>query len=624
MDRQRVACFSLLGLTLVLSACTATGVVNSRFDGPDAATVIEAEDGPFWTPVGLVSNRRSGLIYPVDLGRGWLLSDDQSSPFIHAAPIPLGAGRIAQSIAAVTTIETVTVWAVDSVSGSLLEVPWITGVENGEPIEVTPSIESSTFIDADGSGDLSTMNLLVAHTGAATTEVWDVEYDGSSWRVNGSASGLQQESAHSNLPYSTDGGELSFTISGSASAGDSFEIAVESGLVVHHEYNGMAQELFYHHASETIFATTFIAGLEGEASTGELLAFSASTGESIGSFDLPVGARPYRITGENSGVYVGVSDATLGGVYIIELDNDDVMASEVSNVAPGVVAAEIAISTGANFSNLFVAPAAGNEVLVYSVDSLEQVDVNKSTPDMDGISMESPVVGMAASTVEVELEERTSWGASYRDFTVAISTLGGELWLAEGSTGCFVQDVGGPYAYADTSSEFRDEGTPSNPIFYDGAGLGNPIAVSSCGGVVRDEAWAATFDEVIGAWLVEGAASGPQENLAWEDVRYISDNGTISFTILSGDLPSSHGDRFKWHTVSGLAVAGGDIDNDGFTDLSLEYPATPVAYTWLPPADEGDGWSVGTPLGGVLWPITNSDTVLLVDGGNAKTAVVID
>jgi hypothetical protein len=296
----------------------------------------------------------------------------------------------------------------------------------------------------------------------------------------------------------------------------------------------------------------------------------------------------------------------------------------VSIIAPGVVAAEIAISTGDVFSNLFVAPAAGNEVLVYNVDTLEQVDVNKSTPGVDGISMESPVVGMAASTVEVQLEERTSWGASYRDFTVAISTLGGELWLAEGSTGCFVQDIGGPYAYVDPATEFRDEGTPSNPIFYDGAGLSGPVAVSACGGVVRDEAWAATFDEITGGWIVEGAASGPQDNMAWEDIRYISDNGTISFTILSGDLPSSHGDRFKWHTVSGLAVAGGDIDNDGYPDLLLEYPAAPVTYTWLPPADEGEGWAVGTPLGGVLWPITNSDTILLVDGGNARTAVVID
>ena len=624
MDCQRVIRFSLLGFAVAIIGCSTTGVVDSRLDGPDAVTVIESDQGPFWTPVGLVSNRRSGLIYPVDLGRGWLLSDDQASPFIHADPIPLGAGRIAQSIAAISTAESVTIWAVDSVSGALIEVPWISGVENGEPIEVMPTVEGFTFVDADGSGDSPVINLLAAHSGAATTEVWTVGYDGDTWRVSGSASGLQQESASTSLPYSSDRGEVSFTILGTATSGDSFEFAVDSGLVVHDEFAGVAQEVFYHRESETLLATTFIEGLDGAPPTGELLVISATTGETIGALTLPLGARPYKITGENSGRIIGVSDATLGGVYLIEVDESDVLASNVSTIALGVVAAEIAISTGDEFSNLFVAPAAGNEVLVYNVDTLEQVDVNKSTSAVDGISMESPVVGMAASTVEVQLEERTSWGASYRDYTVAISTLGGELWLAEGSTGCFVQDIGGPYAYVDATSEFNDEGTPSNPIFYDGAGLSNPVAVSACGGVVRDEAWAATFDEISGSWFVEGAASGPQGNLAWEDVRYISDNGTISFTILSGDLPSSHGDRFKWHTVSGLAVAGGDVDNDGYIDLTLEYPAAPIAFTWLPPADDGDGWSVGTPLGGVLWPITNSDTILLVDGGNAKTAAVID
>jgi len=571
-----------------------------------------------------VSNRRSGLVYPIDLGRGWLLSDDQSSPFVHADPIPLGAGRIAQSIAAVSTLDSVTVWAVDSVSGALIEAPWITSVEDGEPIEIVPTVEYSTFIDVDGDGETATLGLLAASPGSATTEVWSVVYDGDDWSVSGTASGLQQESAKSNLPYSSDRGEVSFTISGNATPGDYFEFGIDSGLVVHDGFNGVAQEVYYHRDSGTLFATTFVPGLEGAAPTGELIAIDGSTGDSIGSFDLPIGSRPYKITGENSGRYVGVSDASLGGVYIIDIDQGDVLASPVSSIAPGVVAAEIAISTGDDFSNLFLAPSAGNEVLVYSVDTFQQVDVNKSTPSIDGISLESPIVGMAASTVAVELEERTAWGASYRDHTVAISTMGGEMWLAEGSTGCFVQDTGGPYAYSDASNEFSDEGTPSNPIFYDGAGLTGPVAVSACGGIVRDEAWAATFDEISGGWFVEGAASGPQENMAWEDVRYISDNGTVSFTILSGDLPSSHGDRFKWNTVSGLAVAGGDIDNDGYVDLSLEYPAAPVAYTWLPPAGEDDGWSLGTPLGGLVWPITNSDTILLVDGGNAKTAVVID
>ena len=603
---------------MLMVGCSYDGTVNARFDGPELAVAIAPESSPFVNPIGLVAGRRDGVITPIDLGRGWLLSDDLASPFLAADPIPMGSGRIPSAMVAESSAEHVTLWVGDAVSGELLEVPWIVGSLDGDPIEIEAELSTDVlFEDVDASGDSATLSRLMAHTGAATTESWSVVFDGSEWVVTGSASGLQQERAHVGLPYRSDRGEVSFTVIGDATAGDTLSFGVETGLVSH-EVGGQPTGLALLGDSGLLAMTIW----DGEASSLQL--FDTAAGELLGEVALPAGASPWGLLWDEVGESLLVSDLGIGGLHSVAIDSGDPLASGTTHNLAGLEIGHFEVIRGEGYEHLFVAPVAANSVELYDLATFEQLDINPITPEVDGLRLDSPVVGLEASVVEATLPERTSWGANYSDMTVAIATMGGEMWLAEGATGCFVEDEGGPYAYIDSTEEFGDEGASSNPDFDNDGGLVDSVVVGSCGGVVRDEVWAATFDEVVGAWLVEGAYSGRQEGVAWEDVRYVSDNGAISFTILSGDRPSTHGDRFKWHTVAGLAVTGGDVDQDGYTDLNLEYPAAPVAYSWMEPADSDEGFEVGSPRAGLMWPIVNADAVLLVDAGNAKAAVLID
>ena len=148
--------------------------------------------------------------------------------------------------------------------------------------------------------------------------------------------------------------------------------------------------------------------------------------------------------------------------------------------------------------------------------------------------------------------------------------------------------------------------------------------MSACGGVVYDEDWTLTFVEAQGAWQVEGSLSGVQQSLAVEDERYVSDNGAVSFMIVSGSAFSTQGDQLVFSTRAGLAVANGDTDADGAIEVPLENPGRPVAYEWREELAEGESWYSGVPNQGFLWPIGNSDVALLVDAGTAQTEALLD
>jgi hypothetical protein len=147
------------------------------------------------------------------------------------------------------------------------------------------------------------------------------------------------------------------------------------------------------------------------------------------------------------------------------------------------------------------------------------------------------------------------------------------------------------------------------------------VQVGQCAARVKNESWVAIYDESAGYWVVEGSRSGVQDSPAHEDIRYVSDEGTVSFIIRGGSLPSSEGDQFRWHTVSGLAVSDGDLDGDGDIEVSLEYPGRPVAWSWQ---DQEAPWVEARPNSGFLWPATNSDVVVLVDDGDASATAVVD
>jgi len=615
-------CKPVILVALVAAACTEATTIPSRFDGPLRADVLDVEEGPFSHPIGLVSNSRSGQILPVDLARGWLLSDDGSAPFLAADAIAAGANRVLGEVVVHSPDgESVDVFVVDVGADELLQIPWITGLEDGAFLRQSPTLTGDIlFQDNDSSGEEAGLINLRLERGATTTENWTLRFDGSNWSVEGSASGLQNTVASLGLPYRSDRDEVRFTILGSATVGDEILFSTETGIQVH-DLGGTIQEF------KKIEGTGGLALLSMRDvfdKTGRLVFFDLIAGDAVGDLPLPEGSMPLRLDVDAEGSRAFVVDSNLDAVHVIEINRPDPLLSSTSLLQLDFPVADLAFARGEDFEHLFLARADRNEVVVWDLLAGAQVDVNVATPEVDGIQLTAPIMGMATSRAAVALPETTGFGARFRDSTVAIATFAGELWLAEASTGCFVQDEVGPYGYTQGSGYFFDEGALSNPDLEDGSGVGEQIEVSACGGVVRDEDWTVTYAENLGDWQVEGSLSGIQQKRAKEDLRYVSDNGTVSFMVSSGSALSTQGDQFTFTTRAGVVVARGDTDADGELELELEFPGRPVAFSWREEATDAEGWLLADPQVGLIWPIGNTDVALILDGASAETEALLD
>jgi hypothetical protein len=437
------------------------------------------------------------------------------------------------------------------------------------------------------------------------------------WRVEGSRSGQQALDAMPLLPYSTDDGAVEFTVFGHGSEGDLLLFEVDSGTV-EHDLGGTIQALHHMDRHGLVLAsvydlTTDVAGVE---------AFDLATRTSLGRLDLPAGAVPFRFTSNGDQDQLFVSDTSAALVYAISAVGDDPTAWSVSELSmPGPVA-DIAWQGDGDYEHLFVAVATVNQLEVFDLIAQSWLDVNAVTSQVEGVQLDSPIVGLSASRGPVTLPHTTSWGGVLQDRVVAVATFAGDLWVAEGRTGCLAKDSTGPYSLSSGSLDV-DVGALSNPFMDESGSTGRPVQVNPCGGVVRSEQWLVTYVESGGYWVVEGAFSGQQEAVAQEDERYVSDTGAVSFLIRSGTLPSTDGDQFEFETVEGLVVADGDVTGDGVRDIALELPGRPVAYE-LPDADAELGWEAQLLKQQVAWPITNSDTLIKVDLSNGALDALIE
>ena len=116
--------------------------------------------------------------------------------------------------------------------------------------------------------------------------------------------------------------------------------------------------------------------------------------------------------------------------------------------------------------------------------------------------------------------------------------------------------------------------------------------------------------------------SGVQAARAHNDQRYMSDEGAISFTILSGVRPASDGDHFTFQMADGLlGLEGSDTDEDGQVNASWEYPSRPAAFqTFNGPT--GGGWDPVDRREYVMLPAQNADLVarIWLDSGRTEVA----
>ena len=608
---------------LLLVGCADDNLDPYDFDGPVAGAVLPDGDGPFSQPVGFVASSRSGAITPLDLKEGRFLTDDSTASFLRTAAIPMGRARLLSDVAVVGDGERVTLWAADDGYGQLLRVPYITGLDaTGAPIEQAPFAGAVTFLDLDGSGDAATLDALSIRQGWTTTEDWSIAYDGEAWTATGSRSGTQTEPPVAGEVYHTDNHELEFTINGTATAGDRFTLHTDSGII---EYALAGRVAGLATRGGILYATV-------ASSPAELRLYEGVSGVWLGSWVFPEGAEPGRMAFDTNGTLY-VADTALPQVHQLTLQVDRTLVGATD--VPLATAAEVidlavqegTLLDGTPFRRLFVAPLALQRVDVYDLDAGLWFDPNPVTPEVVGVVIGAPVTGLGASVGPVWLQQETSWGARERAPTVGVSTADGRFYQLDATTGCYVQDAVGPHgpnSIYDSSSAvvFSDQGPASDESMLEDSTTGYQVVASDCGGVTRYESWTVTYESATLDWRVEGSISGVQVARAHHDQRYLSDEGAVSFTILSGPRPASDGDNFTFPMANGLlGLEGSDQNEDGQVESSWEFPTRPVAFETVN-GPTGGGWDPVDLRQYVLLPALNADLVarIWLDAGRTEVA----
>jgi hypothetical protein len=594
---------------LLLTGCAAIIPGEVFLDGPYESAVLEG--GPFEDPIGFVSNMRSGQITPLDLKSGRYLSDSLASPFLPPRGIATGDQRQLGPIVPFSPNgDDITVFAVDIASGLLLQAPYILSVSDDIEI-VEHTITEPVFVDVDGSGEDVVLEDLAGRDGRTTTEDWTLSYDDGKWWVDGSRSGRQGAPATPYRPYHSDNHEIEFLVSGDATSGDRITFTTDTQLV-EHDLGGTVLDV-HRLAGQPLLAA---AVYDAEADQGWVSLFDMSAGAERGRIDLPAGAQAWRLASGAEVTDLYIADAHRSAAYALSLDLNTPAASTVTEIETAGPLVDLAWVGNESYDNLFVALAGMNRVDVYDLLSGTWKNVNPYDDVDAGLNVHSPVIGMMASDGAIPLQERVEWGSTTGNLIpiekeiVVLTTLDGALMMLEGDTGCLATtSVGAFTANSDGSGDYTYTGD-ANPSLSLSPATGEAFHSLPCGGVLLSEDWTVTYDGVQGNWFVEGTRSGVQDARVFEDERYISDDGALSFTILSGTVPSGDGDQYAFSTNSGVLQLT-SVDRGIGAIESLEAPAPPVLFTYRS-GQQGGGWDQLQEYPYALVPILNSNFVLRV------------
>jgi hypothetical protein len=441
--------------------------------------------------------------------------------------------------------------------------------------------------------------------------------------------------------WRSDKGELEFTLTGVASAGDRVELHTDTGIArwTFGQEDALITAVLAMPpgSSPARLYASVVGGLPG-APEGTLtdsqviyLDVSGETPVYGGAVVLPAGASPGKMALASDG-RLFVADTGLPLVYAISWTENGPVQSTLATRAPVVDLAWVSglSAEGDAFEHLFIACLNTQAVDIWDLQGSVWHDPNPDTADTDGIPLGAPISGLAASVDTVWLQQENSFGAIPRIPVVLAATQDGLAHPLEASTGCEVKTIEGPHGptpYTNVQDDFivlEDQGETSSTIFWLDEESGYQVVTSPCGGITRSEEWTVTFDAATQSYEVEGSFSGVQQNRAKEDLRYISDTGAVSFLILAGTLPTTDGDRFSFITDAGVAVIlGTDANEDGDVDRPWELPARPVAFDYLS-GPTGGGWDPVYRQEFVLLPVQNSDIAAKIQLDSAYSSIYWD
>ena len=563
----------------LLTGCLNPEPYEGMFDLPAAATVLPATHmAPFSEPVGYVANRFGGRIGILALKQGLFLSDTPTASFVRGAPLATGANRTLTSVAAWSPSDgEIHVFAGDSTYNTLVRVTHVESVDaSGYPQRGALTWGDATFTDADGSGDSPKLTDLTFKLGYSATESFRVERRESGWWVTGSRSGVLPGPVELGLPYLGERRNISFTLEGDGTPGDFFEVAVDSGLL---EYDvGGAPEHLLMSPDQSRLAVV-VSNDEGRAFAW----FDPATGEAT-HVDLG-GGEPDRLAFSPDGSALYVADTALPAVHVWSSESDTfssiTLPWPIDDVAPMVR------EDGSTM--LYVHPIHANQVWLLDVDTGELIDVNPFTAGVQGMQFQEPVRGLASVHIPVLLQTRDANNERIMGRSVGVSLQNDRVVFMAEETGCLVRSAFGPSVapYTDLSGSvdyvdnFRSV-VESPPYLASDAWYGEAVSFPACGGLTQKEEWRLTYRSMLGGWEVEGDVSGVQQNVAYEDTRYVSDAGEFSLMVRSGGTPSRDGWRMEFRATPGVVEAtGNNLSQSSGRNITLALPADPVYFSYL-------------------------------------------
>lgn len=616
-------------------ACKDPLPYEGAFDLPIAAAVVQPEvGGPFLDPVGYVASAHSGQISILSLKqalqdpttgqvtKGSFLSDDPTSPFLRGAPLATGRDRLLTALAAWAPDRgTIHLFAGDAAFGQLLRVPHVTGVDaSGYPIEPEPTASEPVFTDTDGNGDAPTLTALTLKPGYSATETWTVTFDGDAWTVDGSRSGRMSTRAAPGEPFVGERRAIAFTIEGEATAGDQFVFATDSGLV-EYDLGGVPTALAMSPDQSTL---AVVVDVDAGA---KLLWVDPATGEVSQTFELPAGAVPGRLAWRPDGVLF-VADRALPAAYAIAPD------AAIAPIALPWPVLDLAPLDVDDEHLLYLAPEplgdidarVARQVWLYDLDAATFRDTNPFDAGDQGIDVRASIAGLEAIPMAFDYPETDTAGAQREAPAVAVALGTGRVTFVEASTGCLLHDANGPrssatsqtspYDYTDNFSADAEDTPRLEPnAETDGAGRQRHVVVNACAGIAPTEQWLLRYDRGPQGWIVEGSISGVQTSLAYDDVRYVSDEGAIALTVRANGAVPVDGWKISFSVLDGALAATGDGGDDdqslGNSEPRLSSPTDPVYFHYR----------VG-PTGGAWDPVDDRVFLLVVAAGDDLVARV--
>lgn len=640
-------------IALALVACTKPLPYEGAFDLPVAASVVDPlVGGPFEDPVGYVASAHSGQIALLALkqaipnpttgqiAKGTYLTDDPTSPFTRGAPLATGRDRLLTSLATwAPDAATIHVFAGDAAFGELIRVPHVVGVDaDGFPVEPTPTHDDPVFTDADGSGDAPTLADVVLKAGYVTTETWTITSDGEAWTVVGSRSGRMPTKAVSGTPYVGERRVIAFTIEGDATAGDTFTVHTDGGLVAY-DVGGVPTALAMSPDQGTLAAIV-------EGDTDQLVWIDPATGAVTTTIALPDGASPSRLAWRADGVLF-VADRARAAAYAVAADG---AVTELPTPWPVLDVAPLDDDDGGRWLYLAPAPLTADpddaqRVWVLDLATGELVDTNPLVEGVQGAPVRAPITGLEAIPLAFTWPERASDGGRRTAPAAGVALGTGRLHFVEPATGCLLRDASGPrslfvstYSLGDylscagsggacSASSAAIDGTPrleaNAEIQSDGTQ--HHVVVAPCAGTAPSERWKLRYHRELDAWVVEGSVSGVQDQLAYGDRRYVSDGGEVAFTIRETASLPPDGWLIEFDVVDGALAATGDSgDNDvtlGTGEPRFSDPADPVFFHYRVGATDG-AWDVVDDRAFVLVVASGEDLAARVDPHDGLTEVV--